>query len=397
MGPLGPVGAAGPDGKPGMAGAAGPMGPLGPVGPLGPTGPAGSDAGWGVMGTNIYNRNTGNIGINTATPTAKLHVVAPGSTALVINGRDNPGISIPMDISADTTGQTFGTNTFGRLLRFEDLRAGGTQYDMGIDVNGSFFITNKNAVMGQEAVTVTASGKMGFGVVAPNNALGVLGSIAATGTIVGGVGSPDLAENISASSEIEAADVVVGDPGGGERVIRSQHPYQSSVLGVISTSPGFLTNAQAADFNADVPRDPTQRPIALVGRVPVKVTLDGGPIQPGDLLTSSGVPGHAMRAAEPWSGGILGVAMTSFTGKDGAGHDVASGRVLVFLQVQSASPTAARPVEELKQRITELEGKLSQEAEVDARFEELSAVEERLSALESRLAPAPKRRALALR
>jgi hypothetical protein len=29
--------------------------------------------------------------------------------------------------------------------------------------------------------------------------------------------------------------------------------------------------------------------------VPVKVTDEGGPIQPGDLLVTSSTPGHAMR------------------------------------------------------------------------------------------------------
>jgi hypothetical protein len=35
--------------------------------------------------------------------------------------------------------------------------------------------------------------------------------------------------------------------------------------------------------------------LALVGIVPVKVTNEGGPIEPGDLLVSSSTPGYAMR------------------------------------------------------------------------------------------------------
>ena len=36
--------------------------------------------------------------------------------------------------------------------------------------------------------------------------------------------------------------------------------------------------------------------MALMGVVPVKVSAERAPICPGDLLTSSPVPGHAMRA-----------------------------------------------------------------------------------------------------
>jgi hypothetical protein len=35
--------------------------------------------------------------------------------------------------------------------------------------------------------------------------------------------------------------------------------------------------------------------LALTGRVPCKVTDENGPIQPGDLLTTSSTPGHAMK------------------------------------------------------------------------------------------------------
>ena len=35
--------------------------------------------------------------------------------------------------------------------------------------------------------------------------------------------------------------------------------------------------------------------LALTGRVPVKITEENGPIEPGDLLTTSSSPGHAMK------------------------------------------------------------------------------------------------------
>lgn len=368
----------------GPAGAAGAAGPTGAAGAVGPAGNSGT--GWTASGTSLYNSNTGGVGIGTTTPAGKLNVSALGQTALLVNGRDTLGISLPVHILVDTTTQVFDTNTFGRLLRFQDQRAGAGIYDLGIDGNSSFFITTKNAVTGAKAFVVTAAGKIGInGILTPNAALGVSGNIAASGTIMGGVGAPDLAENIAGAAEVEAADVVIVDPRGGERVVRSQSPYQTSVLGVISTKPGLLTNAQASDVDSSRKPDATQRPIALAGRVPVKVTLDGGPIKPGDLLASSGVPGHAMRAAEPWRGGIVGVALTGFTGKDDAGHSVASGKVLVFLQVQSAPTADLRQVSELHDRLVQLEGKLSRGPGAAARLAKLSSLETRLSHLESHL------------
>ncbi len=35
--------------------------------------------------------------------------------------------------------------------------------------------------------------------------------------------------------------------------------------------------------------------LALTGRVPVKITGENGAIEPGDLLTTSSTPGHAMK------------------------------------------------------------------------------------------------------
>ncbi|MGE3453798.1 MAG: hypothetical protein AB7O24_01665 [Kofleriaceae bacterium] len=199
-----------------------------------------------------------------------------------------------------------------------------------------------------DTILVPNGGNVGLGTLTPTNRLGVVGNIAATGTIVGGVGSPDLAENITASdATIEAADVVAADPRGGERVVRSRRAYDSTVLGVISTKPGILTNAQRSDVDASVSPDPSQRPIALAGRVPVKVTLEGGPIAPGDLLTTSSTPGHAMRAVEPWRGGLIGTALTSFAGgKDGS--------VIVFLRVQAAPTMPASVDTEIQQLRDEL-------------------------------------------
>ena len=59
--------------------------------------------------------------------------------------------------------------------------------------------------------------------------------------------------------------------------------------------------------------------LALIGIVPVKVTDEGGPILPGDLLVSSSTPGHAMRsnAATARACALVGKALEPMTGNRG--------------------------------------------------------------------------------
>ena len=127
------------------------------------------------------------------------------------------------------------------------------------------------------------------------------GNVYAAGTFVNG--GADYAELLPGVAGLEPGEVlVIGSDG---LLNRSNQPYQTSVVGVYSTQPGFL--AGAGDENADLSG---QIPLAVMGVVPVKVTAENGPIQLGDLLSSSSTPGHAMRAGvDPEPGTIIGKAL----------------------------------------------------------------------------------------
>jgi hypothetical protein len=58
--------------------------------------------------------------------------------------------------------------------------------------------------------------------------------------------------------------------------------------------------------------------LALVGIVPVKVTDEGGPIRPGDLLVSSSIPVYAMRWDGVGSPALIGKALEPMTDETGA-------------------------------------------------------------------------------
>ena len=78
----------------------------------------------------------------------------------------------------------------------------------------------------------------------------------------------------------------------GEGVVRSSAANDPLVCGVVSSMPGLLLG-----FEPELAGQPGRVPVALCGRVPCRVVDENGPIQRGDLLTSSSRPGYAMRAA----------------------------------------------------------------------------------------------------
>jgi hypothetical protein len=104
-------------------------------------------------------------------------------------------------------------------------------------------------------------------------------------------------------------------------LIRSTEMHQTSVVGVYSTDPAFVGGSDEEMEN------PGKVPLAIVGVAPCKASAENGPIRPGDLLTTSGAPGHAMRAGEdPPQGSVLGKAL------EGLESGVGVIRILVTLQ-----------------------------------------------------------------
>jgi hypothetical protein len=123
------------------------------------------------------------------------------------------------------------------------------------------------------------------------------------------VAGSDLAESLPAAgdlSDYEAGDVLVISTQHPGAVERCSQPYHTAVIGVYSTRPGLL----GADKDGHTEIGPNEIPVAIVGIAPTKVSAENGAIQPGDLLTTSSTPGHAMRAGtNPPIGTIIGKAM----------------------------------------------------------------------------------------
>ncbi|MCP4996911.1 MAG: hypothetical protein GY934_24510 [Gammaproteobacteria bacterium] len=141
-------------------------------------------------------------------------------------------------------------------------------------------------------------------------------------------GGSDLSEQFdiwNKEIEIKPGMVVSIDPENPGQLQVSDTAYDNKVAGIISGAggikPGMLMGQKGTEADG-------LHPVALTGRVYCWADASTEPIQPGDLLTTSTTPGHAMKVTEhsQANGAILGKAMTALKEN--------SGLVLVLVSLQ---------------------------------------------------------------
>lgn len=137
----------------------------------------------------------------------------------------------------------------------------------------------------------------------------VTGTHTVDGDIVLSAAASDCAEEfeIGSVADAEPGTVMVLDDSG---ILKpSSGPYDKKVAGVISGAgcyrPGIVLGRGEGS--------PTRLPVALVGKVFCKVDARYGPIEVGDLLTTSPTPGHAMSVQDRSLafGTVIGKALRS--------------------------------------------------------------------------------------
>jgi hypothetical protein len=130
--------------------------------------------------------------------------------------------------------------------------------------------------------------------------------IDSAGTFVAG---SDFAESLpvrDGKAGYEPGDVLVASVSHPGEVKRSGKRFDRALIGVYSTRPAVL----GADKGGVTRVGKDEIPVAITGIVPVKVTAENGAIKPGDLLTSSSLPGRAMNAGRnPAVGTVLGKSL----------------------------------------------------------------------------------------
>lgn len=358
-GPQGPAGLEGPAGPQGPAGSQGPQGPAGPQGPTGPQGPAGSafsvpysavdaidstllsltNAGGGsgiavtVSGTTLDAQAAGSFRID------NINSIAPAVKGEVNTQFANSGAAGVYGISSGTGGiggvfhasnpagsgpaLTAITDGNGNAI-WASASNGGNGVETTNDGTGNALyawtpsfsngraarLVNYNTGNTNPVLTVETRSNGSLAVFRSGNPSANVARISAGGTgyFNGGVqaSGADLAELVPTRGRTpQIAEVVEIDPDHPGHFRLSSQANSTRVAGVISTAPGVTLNA-----NDDAGQEDTGPALALAGRVPVKVTDEGGAIRAGDLLVASSTPGHAMRAPDaPRPGTVIGKSM----------------------------------------------------------------------------------------
>jgi len=143
-------------------------------------------------------------------------------------------------------------------------------------------------------------------------------------------GGSDLSEEFDvragkADLALSPGMVVSIDPENAGDLMVSSEPYDRKVAGIISgaggVKPGMLMGQKGSVADGT-------NPVALTGRVYCWVDAANGAVEPGDLLTTSKTPGHAMKVTNyaRAQGAILGKAMSAL--------DRGRGLVLVLVSLQ---------------------------------------------------------------
>jgi hypothetical protein len=199
----------------------------------------------------------------------------------------------------DTTSGTLGIlNDTGLTVGADqDAKISVTTATSTVNIQNQTADANIAVVVNDGGVTTTAmlvvgsTANVGFRGITNLNAAGQ-GNIGSSGTPFNTVFATattalyaDVAERFAADQEYAPGTVV--ELGGDKEVTRSLDDLSEKVFGVISTRAAYL-------MNSGVGTDATHPPIAMTGRVPVRVT---GVISKGDRLVSAG-QGQA-RAAQP--------------------------------------------------------------------------------------------------
>jgi hypothetical protein len=213
---------------------------------------------------------------------------ASGNTFIVTNGNLVATTGIKTDNYYYANGSPFtpsGTYTNGNVFDY---------------LTGSNSVTQFSGVIAPSSVTtanITTGGSSTAGTITGNWTLTASSRLNAT--------YADLAERFAADSYYDAGTVV--ELGGSKEITAVKHELSEDVFGVVSDTAGYLMNAAAGN-------DETHPPIAVGGRVAVKVV---GQVKKGQRLVSAG--GGTARAAKPGEAtafNIIGRALENKTTDD---------------------------------------------------------------------------------
>lgn len=313
--------------------------------------------GWGLYqgGTNDLNFFAGAVGIGTATPQQKLHVLGSddaGTLIQVENSNAGSGAHAAFRTASTIASTSYIShgNRLSSFTRFGIPLAGwseavsftGNGYILGTTLNTPVVLGTNNT----ERMRILGNGNVGIGTTAPSAKLDVNGTVVigsvpnqptqvltvngnaqffgvVTGTNIR-AHYQDLAEWVPSTTDLAPGTVVILNRARNNEVMASSVAYDTGVAGVVSAQPGITLGIEGEGMEQ----------IATTGRVKVRVDARQNPVAVGDLLVTSDSPGTAMRS-EPMDingrkfhqpGTIIGKALEPL--------ESGIGEILVLLSMQ---------------------------------------------------------------
>lgn len=125
----------------------------------------------------------------------------------------------------------------------------------------------------------------------------------------------DVAERFPSLEGADPGSVMVIDAARPGALRLATSAYDHKVAGIVAGANEY----RSAITLRSLPETADRVPVTLTGTVYCKVSAINGPVRAGDLLTTSSVPGYAMKVTDPAkaSGAILGKAMEDLKGDQG--------------------------------------------------------------------------------
>ncbi len=245
---------------------------------------------------NAFAVSNGNVGIGTWT--------AAGGN-LIVRGGGNVGIG------SAWPGSALDVNGAGRFIGAGNsyLNVGGGNVGIATTTpQGGLVVLNGNVGIGTfapRAALIVQSGNVGIGTANANFKLQIGGCTSSQGSN----SCVDVAELIDASEDVDSGDVVMLDTTRSVTVKKADVRNDHLLFGVVTTDPAIVIEGATVgimDGKGYIPQ-PRKPAVALAGRVPVKVNLENGPVEIGDMIASSSMAGIGAKAHR--SGRVVGMAL----------------------------------------------------------------------------------------
>ena len=326
--------------------------------------------------TNLYNDvNNARVGVNNTSPSYNLDVNGNGKvTDLYAGDTGNgnyfrlfvAGNAPEVDFKVGNTRKTvFGYDpNVGRSIFYNDTHAGGLFIfdSSGIALGRDPSNFSNNALMIEQQnnkLYTNPNVSVGIGTSTPTAGyiLDVNGKIKATGfngsCYTGALpGSnlscnQDLAEVYHSSESMQQGDIVSIDKNLDQTVTKSTSAGEYQLLGIVSTTAGLVFDHGETQLSGNTASYLTssQAPVALSGKVIVKISNINGDIKKGDVITSSSLKGFGQKATG--KGYVVGKALEDFTPTKSipcpvnTSSNVQCGKIMVFVNLSYFEPQDA--------------------------------------------------------